>query len=224
LNFIQLVKRLRQEVGASGSDSTVDNAAGEWKRLVDWVSTAWVDIQEDEAEWDFMRGSFSFSTIPGQQDYAPDGAPLNLTDFRRWMNNTFRIQQTGPGDEMFLTQMPFDLFRDVYKFGSYRDVEAVPYAISVHPNKSLLLGPKPLGVYTILGEYYKVPQVLELDSDTPNFPERYHMMIVYRAMMSCGMYEAAEEVLGRAKQEHTRMMDIMRPDQLQPVSVNRRFL
>lgn len=224
MNLLQLTQRLRQEGGVSGNDNTVANAAGEWKRLVDWVVDAWVDIQEEETEWDFMREDFSFTTTPGQAEYAPDGAPLSLTDFRRWMNNTFRLQQTGIGDEVFMSQLPYDNFRNIFQFGTYRDQEAVPYTISIHPSKSLILGPKPLGAYTVLGQYYKLPETLVDDTDEPSFPERYHMIIVWRALLSYGGFEMAEEAVARANREYLKIMDRLRFDQLQPVQIHRRFI
>lgn len=218
MDLIQLVKRLRQEAGASGNDGTVVGATGEWKRLVDWTIDAWLDIQEDEPEWDFMQKDISFPTIAGQSTYAPP------VDFRRWMNHNFRLQQTGPGDEIFMNQLPYDSFRNIFEFGSYRDQEAVPYTISIHPSKSLILGPKPLGVHTVLGRYYKLPVALVNDADEPDFPERYHMIVVWRALLSYGGYEMAQDSMARAKNEYQKIMDRLKFDQLQPIEVHRRFI
>lgn len=227
MNFLQLVQRVRQEAGASGADTTTVGAQGEWKRLVDWTSTAWVEIQEAEPNWNFMRGQVSFITSPGVRFYPPGIPPVALTDFRRWLPETFRVilNPQQPSTEMFLSVMPFAVFRDTFLFGAFREQRGAPVAISINPaDNALALGPLPIGTHNINGGYYRAPQVLLSDTDTPIIPPYYRMIIVYRALQLYGLYEAAQEVVMRADREYRIMLDRLRHDQTQPSMTHRRFL
>ena len=61
-----------------------------------------------------------------------------------------------------------------------------PTVISFEPDKGIAFGPIPDIVYHINGEYYKKPIEFSADTDTPRIPERYHMLIVYKAMQYYG--------------------------------------
>lgn len=224
MNYLQLCMRLRQEVGASGNDATVAGAKGEWKRLCDWIATAWEDIQEEERSWEFMRKEKAFTTVANQAEYAPDGPELALTDFSHWKNRSFRLYQNTVGDERFLAQLEYNQFRDQWLFGNNRVTPGVPIAITIAPTRALILAQPPLDAYTVITEYYALPAKLVDDNDTPSMPERYHMAIVYRAMRHYGMYEAAEEVIARADQEYRRVYERLQWDQLPDVTIAGSFI
>jgi hypothetical protein len=82
------------------------------------------------------------------------------------------------------------------------------------PNKDLAFGAIPNLAYVIDGEYYTQPVDLVADTDVPLIPARYHMMIVYRAMMYYAGYESAPEVLSRGDFEFRRQYSRMEIDQL----------
>lgn len=89
MSFLTLVNRLKLEVGASGSDlTTVISPAGEDKRLVTWINSAWMDIQNKRRDWQWMRRTATFPTVTGQPTYTP--TQIGLTDFNYWARETFR--------------------------------------------------------------------------------------------------------------------------------------
>ncbi len=45
-----------------------------------------------------------------------------------------------------------------------------------------------------------------LDGDMPDMPPNLHMLIVYKAMIYYGLYEAASEVLGRGELQYNILM------------------
>lgn len=216
MNFLQLCQRLRQECSISGSGPTsVVGQSGEMQRLVDWTNQAWTEIQEFRPNWNWMVGAFSFQTVAGQYEYTPTEAGINTT-FANWKLDSVRTFLTaqGVGSEQYCSFTPYDCFRDFYLFSTHTTSLSQPLEISVAPNKNLLLGYPPNAVYTCRGEYYKLPQVLAADVDTPDMPARFHMMIVYRAMMEYAAYTASPEVYQRAEQRYREMLHRLEQDQL----------
>jgi hypothetical protein len=66
MTFLDIVKRTRQECGIAGDGPTTTvGQTREMKRLVDWVSQSYVEIQNEHEDWAFMRKSFSFLTQHG---------------------------------------------------------------------------------------------------------------------------------------------------------------
>lgn len=203
MTFLELVQRTRQECGIPGDGPlTTLNQTRQMKRLVDWVSQAWVDIQNSRTDWDFMRRSVTFNTVAGQQSYAPGaGLDINISDFKMWRNESFRqyLKSAGIGTEIILGQyQSYSEFRDFYMLGSRRLVTGRPLYITIAPDRSLALGFTPNDVYVTTAEYYRRAQVLVADSDVPLMDEDYHMLIVYGAMKKYGMFEVANEQISAA--------------------------
>jgi hypothetical protein len=224
VNYLQLCQRTATECGvASGSSitsalPTVIGATGSLARIVNWVATAWTELQMAHEDWIWMRSSnilgkgVSFQTIAGQASYpigvGPGTVGIAWADFGKWDEEAFRNQTTTEGylDEIFMDNIPYDSWRDSYMLGAMRGVKTRPVAIAVGPNQSLNLGPPPDAEYTITGDYFVAPQELALDTDVPlHIPSRFHMLIVYRAMIEYGGYEAATEVTQRGIDKNARM-------------------
>lgn len=219
MDFITLATRLRQECGVSGTQTTVTGASGEWKRLCDWISQAWEDIQTGNPDWDWMKSSCTVNTVAGDNEYT--AADFGITDFAAWRKDSFRIYLTsaGVGSQWLLPYREYNSFRDYYLLSSRQTTQARPVEMTISPSKSILLGPIPDDVYTVTGEYFKTATVLTADSDTPEMPARFHMAIVYRAMMSYGRYEAAGEVYQAGELEYNRMMRRIAYDQAPDVTL-----
>lgn len=222
--YLQLCQRLRKEVGASGSDSTVVSASGEWGRLCSWIATAWEEIQQEEATWEWMRTTKSFNTVAEQSTYPVADAPLSLTDFAYWRSDSFRLYKDDIGDEQFLDHVPYNWFRDTYLLGSDTTTYSRPTVISITPSKALIFALPPNDVYTVTGEYYKTPTALSLDADEPDMPERFHLAIVYRAMIHYGFYESAQEVIARGERFYREYLERIRFDQLPSIQTYREFV
>lgn len=214
MTFLQLVQRLRQECGVSGTaPTTTVGQSGEIARLVNWINQAWYDIQSMHEDWLFMRGNVSFNTVDGTQTYTATAAGItSLGNFKR---DSFRAYPTGaPESERFLLYIPYDQFRNFYLFGGNRTVEGPPVAFTISPDKDLLFGPIPDAVYNINGEYFQKPALFTADSDEPTIPAQFQMVIVYKAMQFYGQYEAAPEVYAAGMEHYGRMMARLQIDQL----------
>ena len=220
MNYLQLVNRARVECGVSGASTplvTAQNLTGESARIASWINSAWVDIQLTHEDWQWMRQSVQFNTVTQQQTYTPAQAGVGST-FANWKRDSFRCSSVGQNyaDEQLLNFMDYTTFRNLYIYGNMRSTYQRPVVVSIAPgaDKSLAFGAVPDQPYVITGEYYVQPTELSADTDEPNIPSRFHMMIVYRAMMSYGGYEAAPEVFQRGETEFKRLMNRLNIDQI----------
>lgn len=223
MNYLQLCQRLRMEVGASGSDSTVVDASGEWLRLCTWINQAWIEIQQERTDWNWMRGEVSFNTIAEQAEYSYGSSPISLTNFSRWVNDSFRIYLDTQGDEHPLQYMTYAEFRATYLISTYETTYSYPSIITVSPTDSLILALPPNDIYTVSGEYFKNVTELSANTDTPSMPDQYHMLIVYRAMQDYGVSEAAPEVLQKGNARYQQMFNRLVFDETPEVTIDRGF-
>lgn len=220
MTFLELCQRMCLECAISGAMTSTVDQTGEFQRVTTWVNQAWIDVQTERPNWEFMRssqlngGGVSFQTVAGQAIY-PLGTGLGTVgvaevDFDNWVVRTFRDQTTTQGvqDQIPLSWLSYDAWRDSYAMGSLQTVRTRPVAIAVAPDNSICVGPYPDGAYTLTGDYYRAPAQMEEDNDTPiNLPFQYQMIIIWRAMRDAyGQYEAAPEVYDRAKKNY-RLMD-----------------
>ena len=214
MNYLALATRLRTECGVSGSDTTVVGATGEWLRLCNWIAQSWVEIQEIYPNgWQWMDGTFSLPTVATDGEYTPSDA--GLSDLAEWQRDTFRIYlaASGVGTQNRLPWMDYEAFRNTYLFGTNFTNYSFPSVFSIAPNENIVLGLAPDDIYTVTGRYFKTPTELTLDADIPNMPTRFHMLIVYQAMMNYGGFESAPEVFGEGERLYKKMLTSLKDDQ-----------
>jgi hypothetical protein len=215
MNLLQLVNQTRVECGVSGPTlSSAQNLTGESARILAWVQQAWIDVQTSKEDWLFLRETFEFNTVASQWEYT--AANAGLTDFGNWKRDSFRASSVNNlyRDEQLLNYMDWTTYRNLYRYANMRNTLARPVVVSITPNKDLAFGSTPDQIYTINGEYYTQPVSLTADIDIPGIPARFHMIIVYRAMMYYAGYESAAEVLARGDFEYRRLYSRMEIDQL----------
>lgn len=223
MNKLQLFQKLHRECGVSGATPTsTTSVTGELARLLMWLEDAWTEIQERRPNWDWMTRSFSFQTEANKYEYTaleivPDGT---LCNWRRGDDSLrSHLTSAGVGTQAFMGEYPYRDFRDYYLFGTRPSSQSQPLHFAVSPANSLLLGPNPNDIYTITGEYYCNPTELTSDASVPEMPDRFHKLIVYRAMQDYGYYEAAPEVLERGLRRYNAMMFSLESDQLPDIEV-----
>ena len=215
MNLLQLTNQTRVECGVSGpTRSSVQNLTGESARILAWVQQAWIDVQTSKEDWLFLREPFEFNTVAQQWEYTPANA--GLTNFGNWKRDSFRASSVNNlyRDEQLMNYMDWTTYRNLYRYANMRNTYARPVVVSITPNKDLAFGSTPDQAYTIVGEYYTQPVNLSADTDIPGIPDRFQMIIVYRAMMYYAGYESAPEVLSRGDYEYRRLYSRMEIDQL----------
>lgn len=219
MTFLELVQRFRQETGyANTGPSTVLSQSGDHARAVSWIADAYTDIQ-NEALWRWMRKEFSLTTTADDGEYAYSDATYGgsaISRFRKWHldpRNPMKcyLQSSGVGTEYWLTGISWDEFNTLYGVGT--QVSSSPSFVSVDPADNLVLGPAPGDTYIVTGEFSQSAQVLAADSDTPEMPSDFHMLIVYRAMEDHGYFDAADEILSRGMKRYRNLMNNLRRTQ-----------
>lgn len=220
MDFLALCKRLRSECGVSGTGpSTTVSQTGEYERLVNWINSAWLDIQRKHDDWLFMRGGFTVNTTAADGIYAYGDCTDTTTStaisaFRKWHTDTLKIYLTSGGvsGESNLPFMDYPMWYSIYNTGQQTD--AYPHQFTVDQSLQLRLAPKPDGIYTVSGEYQKRATELSGDTDTPELPTEFHDAIWYRAMMKYARYYAAVEIYDDAKNNYNRIINEMERTQL----------
>jgi hypothetical protein len=216
MTFLQLCQRLHSEAGISGKSHTTTIAqTGMLLRLVNWVLTAYEDIQNLHPDWQFLREAFSFNTVGGTQNYTL--AILTLTELNNWITDDVRVY-SAVSDETWLTYLPFNDFKYSYQIGPYRTSEGRPTIFTIEPDKSISLWQVPDGIYNINGNFYKRAQTMTLDANEPLIPSEYHMVIVWRALMYYGAKEGAAEVYEHGRNEYRNILRRLRFNQLPKMS------
>lgn len=223
LTFLQLVQRLRQECGVSGSaPATLQGTlTAEIARLANWINAAWMDIQNARRDWYFMREDITFvATNDLGRTYTPTQAGVSLVS--GYKLDSFRCypEADGIGAQQYLPWRHYDTFRNQWMFGAQSLVASRPIEFSVDPHKNLLLGPIPDQNYVVTGEAYLQPTNLVADADFPTMPPQFHMLVVYKAMQYYAGYENAPEVYDTGDLNYRRMMTQLVLDQAPQIELD----
>lgn len=228
MNFLQICQRTARECGITGSitvPSTVVNQTGELRSIVDWCASAYLEICNEKQNWKFLRSRFTVNTVLDQEAYAITdctdtklSAAMTVAGFAKWITekyDTFRIYLTSAGssNQQLFWPISYEYFRFKYQNQPPPNSQPVEYAIR-EDDLAILLGPKPNGVYTVTGEYYRRAPSLALDADTPLFPERFHEAIVWRAVRKYAQKEEDGGLYAAADLEYKRYHGPLLKDQL----------
>lgn len=219
MTFLEICKRVREEAGISGlGPATVVSQSGEMGRVVSWTRSAYDMIQLQRNNWNWLRAEFEFDTTLNKYDYTPLEAGITER-FSQWDSDTIKSFRTSVGisNEFELGELLYRQYRSVYLTGP--QPPGTPICFAVAPDQKLLLGPKPDGVFTVSGQYWKTPQRLSLDADVPEMPAQFHELIVWKALEAYGLYESAGEVIARAQKNITFYMGKLELNQLPDVQM-----
>lgn len=222
-----ILSALPTVVGATGSLGRVVNWVNDAWNDIQCLHDDWDFMRSSN----LLGAGVAFQTIAGQAsyplgaviagDFAGDfGGDFSVAAsagtvgidpelFGKWDLGTFRCFPTAVGyqGEMFLDDIPYDSWRNRYMFGAQRSVKTRPVVIAVGPDQSLNLGPPSDGLYTITGDFFVAPNSMVADTDIPvGLPTRFHMLVVYGAMVKAGQYESAPELTQRGMSESGRML------------------
>lgn len=201
MNYLELVQRLhRESLRSTAAPTSVTTTNDRQARLCDWVADAWRDLQI-EREWRWMRTTLDVPLIVGQQTYDA-AADLGAARFRRWRMdddtyNPWLYIDGSPNSLWPLTFTQLDDFRSLYVYRSWG--ATTPVAWTFDEDNRLLVGPQPALAYKLRQEYWKSPTELEADTDTPDMPEEYHLLLMWTALEQVAMADAAPELLSRAQ-------------------------
>lgn len=223
--FLQLCQQVARDSGVISGvrPTTTVGQTDQMKQIVEWVKDAWVGVQT-EMRWPWMRSAFSGVTVAGTSTYSPTAVAPGwaITDWSAWVTDPYCVSMyltsTGVSDEGFLGKIDYVDWRRKYFLGSQTNNRPTEY--SVTPTGLFALGAVPDAVYTVRGEYWRVPQVFSADADVPTgLPEEYKNLIVYRALQQFGEYDEAANAVNAAARNYADMLLRMQRDLLPEVRI-----
>jgi len=187
--------------GAVSSDtpSTVTGQTGTLKAITQFVKDGWTEVQRSRARWRWLEQDFSASLISGTQEYT--ALSLGITSrFSKWLpfdregELAFTVYPTGSkSDEQAIDYWDWHEFRRKLMRGATASDTGRPRIFTVDESQKVLVYPTPDAAYTLEGLYYKAPQTLAADSDTPECPSEFHDIIKYKALMKFAVWDEAME-------------------------------
>lgn len=219
MNYLELVQRTVREAGINltGPTATTGQSGTTYQRVVDWVQSAYAEIQMLHDDWRFMWRPFSLTCTPADGSYSKTEVDSGYT-VARFDSDSLRcyLQSSGQVAEQRMWFYDYDHFRETFMYGATRTTPGQPQYWTQAPDKALLLYPIPgPDVYVVTGEYYRTVDVLTGDSDEPIFDSDYHMLIVYWAVWKyAGFEETSSAYLNaqnQANQYIGRMERLERP-------------
>lgn len=217
MNYLALVRRLKQESGVTGPlPSTVASATGDTARLANWINDEWLQIQNLDIQynWKWMRASLDGSISDSKGfAYTADtllDQPEGTVAFRRWRQSALeydpRVTSLTTGASWSLTYLNLDAWNNLYLPSV---TPGPPQSWSISDQGELLIGPYPDTTYAIRVEYKSGPVTLVNDSDAPGFPEFFHTMIVWGALYDYASYDSAPEIVARAERRYSAALSAL---------------
>ena len=206
MNFLPIAQRLRQEAGIGGTGPiSVVSQTGEMGRVVDWTNDAWLTIQRKQ-HWDWLWEQATV-TITAATSSTAGTIPAN-----RYLRDKARIGTAR------LSFMLWDRFSITYP----TQAAGTPTVWTIRPDGAFVVNAAPPASTDIIVERYRLPTSMAADGDIPAMPERFHMAIVWRALMDASDYDEAgvsrataaakyAEVLGDALSEGRPVLSLGRP-------------
>ena len=220
MNFLALAQAVKRESGLGMESSIVSytTATGDDRRMFQWVNWAARDITLSRENWRWRHGAATLASTLTQANAA---SLFGLTDFASWKAaskeykpSAYRISD-GASTEKPLAWLEYEQFRQMFTVGSQTTGSAQYWSIS--PSEEFLIGPAPDSAHFIRADYVKDFTDLAADADIPSIPTRFHMLIVWRALMEYGGFDAAGEVYQRAERNYaTDWADLARSQLIMP--------
>jgi hypothetical protein len=198
MNFLQLCQRLRQETGiADSGPSQVTGQTGDMKRLVDWIQESWLRIQSSRNDWGWMWTADS-------QVLGAGNSTLTLPD---------TVERVIPGTLTIgnheLVEIDYRDYRRLYRELS----RGRPCQYAVRPDGVVAFSAQADQDYTVAYEAYKTPAYFTEGIEVPGMPPRFHMLIVWGALMEYAIYDEAGELYQKGRSNYDTLFAELSLDQ-----------
>jgi len=234
VNYLELVKRLALEMGGELTEriesvatvpaTSYGSSTEAILRCITWVQQAWLEIQDDQPNWAFMQAHGTCPLQLGQTTYdvaqaVEDDVGVDQFDgfipYVASLDSRYVWVVNGNTDP--LLKQPCYYIPPEHFFG-YEDRVTTDKGrastFSSAPDGCIVVAPAPAesGWYLEF-DYNLKPQVLAADGDIPRLPEKFHMLIVYWAMVEYGDFDESERQFKRAWRNYRRMRNKLRLEQ-----------
>lgn len=208
--FLELAKSVRQEAGLSGTGpAAVTSQFGMDKKVVDWTSRAWNEIQDQHTDWKWMWNQGSYPTVIGTSTYDLD--TILTYPAASVVRDTVKIYEVSVADQSFVTYEDWGDF-SVRLVGATQSGR--PQIYSIRPDNQMVFWPTPDKIYTVNQDYFRTPQVLAANGDTPEAPSQFHDAIMFKALTYYAAHDEATLTFQDATANYRRILRRMEASQL----------
>ncbi|WP_420411606.1 hypothetical protein [Roseibium sp.] len=214
MNYLQLCRRTAHESGTSSFPGTVSGLNGRPLDIANWVQQAWIDIQNDRAEWLWLEDRFEGTLLAGISTY--EASDFGLTRFREWKpgkdpetgiaNFTVQGANEDRAQEAPIYDMTWGRFWRTYDRGANAGRTEKPLVYTVDTQERLRFWPVPDGSYTVRGLCRRSAQRLTASDDVPEVHEDHHMIIVWKALL---LLAAHDESIDQPQFWHTNYTNML---------------
>ena len=211
MNFLELCQKVNTFGAFQGTITSV-NASGYQGTLVDAVRKSWIEIQDERADWKFLRRSEDISVSDATNIYTPTTIFGDTDTLGTW--ETKRVLY----DYAPLRYIKYDDFILVDPSGS----ASKPTYFTVRPEDDALLLNTLDNSYTVTAHYYRAPQILVNNTDEPIIPKKHHWIIVYAACIELSTIVSNLELYQRASLLYSKAMGQLMREQVRAKQVKPR--
>jgi hypothetical protein len=173
MNKLEIVNKVNTLAGTQGSVDNVSSTSGYQTTLVAMVDLAYLSIQTHREDWKFL-----YEEVVPLVEVPAD--PVN--DLPSYSNidisETYRILY----EKEPLREYSYDKWLTMDQPAANE-----PSQYTKHPDGTIIFNPFDTNYYVTL-QYFKVPDTIVTNSDIPVLPTKYHMLIVYKALIHLGEY------------------------------------
>lgn len=194
---------------AGAAPTTTISQTKDLLRGVEWIDDAYKELQASKATWRFRRADKTITCVSGTASYTDATVAI-------WLTDDARIYLTA-ADENRIAYVPWTMFRETYQIASTRTQTGRPTIFSVKPDNKIIFWPIPDAAYTGVLEAYTVPDAMALDADEPEFPARFHKILVWKALSHYGAWSAEPDKVAKGEREYRAMYFKLQIDQLERI-------
>jgi len=211
MDFLTICRRVNDAVGFQGTVTSV-SATGYQATLTQAVKDAYEDIQRYRPDWEFMKRDKTVSVGSSANEYTL--ATLwgsDTPDLATWKYINY--------DYKLLRQITYDsyVFQDLT---SYTAGKPNYYAIEPY-TQSLLITPVDT-TYSLDIHYIRDIHLLSENSDTPILPTKFHMAIVYGAIMKLSTFIGNQTLYDTHSANHAMILGQLMRDENPAKTVRKR--
>jgi hypothetical protein len=209
MNYLTICNEVLTETNVTGTALTsVAGQSGVPGRVVRWVNQEYLAICRMEP-WSFLYVSdHDFTATIGKRSY--NATELGITDLDYWDITKAKSYPVVEGitQEVPLVPIKYAVFQEVLDVGEQS--EGPPESIWNYPDSvSVGLDPIPDASYHITLPYWKQAVALSANGSTPVIPEKYHDIIIFKALMRYATWDDAPGLYTSARADYIRLLDEM---------------
>lgn len=206
MNFLEIAKRVRQECGISGDGpSNVAGQVGVYAKIVAWVRSAYEEIEQHHVHWNFDWAMTQQPLLAGKEFYDP--ANDWGLDFKALASDGLFVYRAADGAaaKTWVAVVDWAMLRQLRTPGA----TGVPAYAAMAPDERLCFYPTPAAGWVATLEYWRRPQALVANTDIPRLPARFHMAIVWRAVMFWCAHDENPALWQSANQNYRELLNKM---------------